>query len=305
MTSPSASDPVLRRLLEAAGYRLEDRRAGLRAHRARDHRSLLVVRGQPSPVDLASEFGSEAVRRTVVYDADPGPVARALAAEHGIEVLDPESLGSALGELLLPPMAPAGPEPAASPRGVEAPHTMLPDAARTVRLRVGRDDAEIIAGIDGFRLTLRLIPFQVAPYRVRMASAHGEPGPMSDHLVAVNALSGRVEVWEPGERELVGGTVEPHQRLEPVLSEEESRTEAEAELRRRHSVSVDHTEQHGGALVIERRRVPPGPSDLRIGSWAQIWVPYWYAEGPSGRIVIDAVSGARSPADAGLIERAR
>ncbi|MCI4355006.1 MAG: hypothetical protein L3K06_06540, partial [Thermoplasmata archaeon] len=157
--------------------------------------------------------------------------------------------------------------------------------------------AEALAGVEGYRYSLRLVPFYVTPYRVRVLSAHGDPGPTSDHLIAVNGLTGHAEVWEAGEREVTDSLEIASQRLEPELSEEQSRAIAEEAVRKRHTVSVDHTEQHGGTLVIERRRVPPGPEDLRLGPTVLLHVPYWYVEGPDGRVVLDAVTGARALPD--------
>ena len=170
---------------------------------------------------------------------------------------------------------------------------MLPEGELSIRPRLDRSDAQTIAGVDGLRFSLRLVPFFVAPYRVRVATAQGVPGPPSDHLVAVNALSGRVEVWEGQERELSTETLEAANKLPPVLTEEMASAAAEETLRRRHTVSVDHTEQHGGTIIIERRRVAPGLADLRIGAPVLVHVPYWYGEGAEGRVVLNAVTGAR------------
>ncbi|MCI4324647.1 MAG: hypothetical protein L3K00_02005 [Thermoplasmata archaeon] len=302
MTAPPATTGTLRRLFEAAGYRVDDRPAGLRAFRPRDRRAILVVRANPSPTDVEPEFPPDAIHRTMIYADDPGESAKALAAEHGIEVLGPTALGSALGELLLPPPEAPVPEDDGGAEPVEAPAQAIPEGERTVRPRLGRRDAEALAGLDGVRFTLRLIPFYVAPYRVRVPTPHGRPGPPSDHLVAVNALNGQVEIWEAGERELVGEIDEPHQRLDPTLTDSEARAVAEATVRRRHTVSVDHTEQHGGAIVIERRKVPPAVDDLRLGQSVLVHVPYWYAEGPDGRLVLDAVTGTRTAPDASGID---
>jgi hypothetical protein len=295
--SPAASG-TLRRLFDAAGYRVDDRPAGLRAFRPRDRRAVLVVRGTPAPTDVEAEFPPDAIHRTVIYADDPGEAAKALGAEHGMEILGPTTLGSALGELLLPPPDAPVPDDEGEAEPLEAPPQAIPDGERTVRPRLGRRDAEALAGLDGVRFTLRLIPFYVAPYRVRVPTAHGRPGPPSDHLVAVNALNGQVEIWEAGERELVGEIDEPHQRLDPTLTDSEARAVAEATIRRRHTVSVDHTEQHGGAIVIERRKVPPAVEDVRLGQSVLVHVPYWYAEGPDGRLVLDAVTGTRTVPDA-------
>ncbi|MCI4368374.1 MAG: hypothetical protein L3K09_02265, partial [Thermoplasmata archaeon] len=209
-TEPS----LIRRLFEAAGYRLDDREVGLRAVRPRDGRAVILVTARRSPVELESEFPPDTLHRTIVYDEDPGDVARKLASERGIEVLDPSSLGPALGELLLLPGA-AEPVPEGShPPPVETPPGLFPEGERVVGPRLGRAEAEALAGVEGFRFTLRLVPFFVAPYRVRVASAHGGAGAVSDHLVAVNALSGRSEVWEVGDRELVADLEGAHQRLE-------------------------------------------------------------------------------------------
>lgn len=299
MGTPAAMGSVLRRLLEAAGYRLDDRPDVLCAVRARDHRAVLIVGTHRSPVELDGLFPTDAAHRTIVYPDEPGSVARGLASERGIELLDPSTLGSALGELLLPGPEMRVAEEAESPAlPLVPPPLVFPEGERTVRPRLPRTDAEALAGVEGFRSTLRLIPFFVAAYRVRVPTAHGGHRPASDHLVAVNALSGRAEFWEPGERELIADLDEPNQRIEPQLGEEQARTIAVDAVRRRHVVSVDHTEQHGGALVIERRRVPPSPDDLALAPSVLVHVPYWYIEGADGRVVLDAVTGARTvPSD--------
>lgn len=297
MDPPVPPPSVLIRLLEAAGYRVEDRPAGLRAVRTKDHRALLLVSAGRSPADLEGEFPADSVHRTIVYPENPGDAARTLASERGYEVVDPSTLGPALGEILLPgPEGPGGGDAAESAE-VLAPATVVPGGDPAVHPRLTREDAEGLAGVDGSRVTLRFVPYFVAPYRVRMTAPHGVRGPIVDHLVAVNALSGRVEVWEPGDRELVDRIDEPHQRLDPQRAPAECRALAEEELVRRHTVSVDHTEQHGGALVIERRKVPPASGDLKIGPSALVHVPYWYIESPQGRIVLDAVTGSRSLPD--------
>jgi hypothetical protein len=293
MASPGASPPILRRLLEAAGYRLDDRPAGLLAVRGRDRRGVFLVDGPRSPAEVEGEFPPDLIHRILVYEADPGAVARELASAKGIEIIDESSLGPALGELLLP--GPEGAAETSSPYAdLEPPAQVFPEGERTVRPRLGRRDAEALAGFDGFRYTLRLVPFYVAPYRVRPATAHGVPGVPSDHLVGVNALTKQVEIWEPNERELVPELDEPSQRLAPAISESEALAIAEAAIRRRHTVSVDHSEQQGGALIVERRRIPPGAGDVKIGTAVLVHVPYWYVEGSEGRVVLDAVTGARA-----------
>ena len=299
MPSGGQAASVLRRLLEAAGYRLEDRPAGVKAVRSRDHRAVFIVAGLRSPMEVEGEFPGDAVHRTLVYAEDPGEVARKIAAERSIEVLGPNALGPALGELLLPPPTgeSAESEPEALSVPLEPPPTVFPEGERIIRPRLGQAEAEALAGVEGYRYALRLVPFYVTPYRVRVLSAHGDPGPTSDHLIAVNGLTGHAEVWEAGEREVTDALEISSQRLEPELTEEQSRAIAEEAVRKRHTVSVDHSEQHGGTLVIERRRVPPGPEDLRLGPTVLLHVPYWYVEGPEGRIVLDAVTGARALPD--------
>lgn len=277
----------------AAGYHLEDRPLGLRAIRRADRRAVVVVASASSIEEVASEFPDECVRRTIVCAEEPGEPARAYAAEHGLEVLVPETLGSALGEMLLlgPPVETAEPVP---PGPVTMPPLAFPNQERTIRPRLTREDAERVAGVDGFRYTLRLVPYYVFAYRVRTAAPHGGAGPVTDHLAAVSAISGKVEYWENREPDFVAEIEEPHQRLEPTLAEESARRTAEESTRRRHTVSVDHSEQHGGALIIERRRVPPGPEDLHFSPPVLVHVPYWYVESADGRVVLDAVAGTRT-----------
>ncbi len=305
MSRPPLPPPALPRLLEAAGYRLERRGEVVLAVRERDHRAIAVVGAARSPAEVERLFPGTAVHRTIVYDEDPGTVARSLAADRGMEVLDPSTLGAALGELLLPPPAEpkvAEPTPDDPSQALEAPFGLLPEGQPIVRPRIDRAEAELLAGVDGSRFTLRLVPFYVAAYRVRPASPHGEAGPVQRHLVAVNALSRTAEVWDDQERELVDGVPEPHQRLPPQLSTVQAGPIAVEAIRRRHTVHVDHTEQHGGALVIETRRIPPAADDLKLGPFSLLYVPHWYAEGGEGRVVLDAVTGRRTSVELPALE---
>ena len=297
MAGSEATEPILRRLFRAAGYRLEPRAPGLYAFRARDRRAVLIVENRHSPAELAGEFDADALHRTLIYPEDPGPVARDAASRDGMEVLDSTTIGPGLGELLLPTSAEASEAGSPGTIALEAPTSLFPDGARTVQARLGAPDAEVIAGVEGLRTRLKLVPFFVAAYRVRVPSPTGSVGPASDHIVAVNALTGQVELWEPGEREIGAETETAAEEFPPRLSESECRELAQRELRSVHTISVDHTEQHGGTIVIERRKVPPGPGDLKLGVGVFLWVPYWYVEGREGRFVIDAVSGSRNRAD--------
>jgi hypothetical protein len=283
---------VLGRLLVAAGYRVEHRGDVVVASRLRDRRTVVIAPATRSPREVESLFPADTVHRTLVYDDDPGPAARSAASERRIEVVDPSTLGPALGELLLPTVLGAPPADPDDP--LEAPLALLPEGARIVRPRVGRAEAELLAGVDGPRFTLRLVPYYVAPYRVRPASASGARGPTLDRTVAVQAVSRRAEVWEEGERELVAELDVPHQYIAPEVGPREAAELAMEAIRRFHVVHVDHTEQHGGALVIETRRVLPSTDDVRLGPLQLVYLPHWYAEGHEGRVVLDAVTGRRA-----------
>ncbi len=295
--SPPPSS-VLGRLLGAAGYRVEGRGEATLAVRARDHRAVVIVSCVRSPTEIEGLFPPDVVHRTIVYDDEPGEVARGLASERGIEVLEPSTLSSALGEILLPgPSGPADePEAPGDSAPLEPPFAITLEGQRTVRPRIGRTEAVALAGVDGPRYLLRLVPFYVAAYRVRPASPSGGAGSVQRQLVAVNAVTRRAEIWDDGERELVEGLDEPHQSLAPQVTESQAVPLALEAIRRHHTVHVEHTEQHGGALVIETRRIPPSADDIRLGPFVLLLVPHWYAEGNEGRIVLDAVTGRRAAA---------
>ena len=299
MGRPPPPSSVLGRLLEAAGYRIDTRAEAVIGVRSKDHRAVAIASASRSPGEVDRWFPTDAVHRTIVYDDDPGAMAREQAADRGIEVLDPSTLGAALAELLLPsPTAPAGgPAPLAEDAGLFPPLAVLPDGARIVRPRIGRAEAESLAAVESPRYTLRLVPYYVAPYRVRPSSPHGAPGTVLHRLVAVNAVSRRAEVWEDGDRELVPDLTEPHQELTPQIGESQAVAIATDAVRRHHTVDVEHTEQHQGALVIETRRILPSADDLRLGPMSLLYVPFWYAEGTDGRVVLDAVTGRRASPD--------
>jgi len=295
MAAPVAPSSVLVRLLQAAGYRTEARAGVTVAVRQRDRRAVVIARAGRPAADLDPLFPPDSVHRTVVFDDDPGPLLRSTAAERGIEVVDPSTLGAALGELLLPSAPGLDADGAEGAEEPGYPFPIAPGGEPVVRPRIGRVEAEALAGVEGSRYTLRLVPHFVAAYRVRSPSPHGEAGPVLHRLVAVNATTRRAEVWDDGERELVPSIAEPHQRLVPQLTPVQARPIALEVIRRHHAVRVDHTEQLGGALVIETRRISPSLDDVRLGPLALVYVPHWYAEGSEGRVVLDAVTGRRIP----------
>jgi hypothetical protein len=285
-----SAEPLLPRLLRAAEYEVQMVEGSVHAYRPRDRRAVQIVRLSRLDTDLDRGFPPEALHRTLILDGEAGPALRDHAANKGIELIGPSALGPALGEILLVADIP---EP--DPRGLplEPPSLPFPAGERLVRPRIDRADAERIAGVEGFRCTLRLVPYYVAQYRARVPAPEGLGGMIIEHLVAVQALTGQVDIWISGQRDLVAELDVPHQRLEPTLDERRARRAAEIALRTRHTAQVDHTEQHDGALVIERRRVAPGPDDLVVGPFAVIHVPFWYVEGADGRVVVDAVTGVR------------
>lgn len=298
--APGAGPSVLRRLLLAAGYRLDDLPSATVAVRDADHRAVVIASRARSPAEVAALLPPSAVHRTVVYDGEPGPAAREAAAEHGLELLDPSTLGPALGEILLPSVLAPGADGLAAEgeAPLEGPFPPAASGARTVRPRIGRGEAQALAGLPDARYTLRLVPFYVAAYRVRSVAPDGSAGPVHRRLVAVNAVSRRAEIWSEGQRDLVLDLEVPSERLAPQLAEAGAVTLAVEAIRRQHTVRLDHIEQHAGAIVVESRRVPPPVSDVRIGPFSLLYVPYWYAESADGRRVLDAVSG-RAPLDAG------
>ncbi len=297
--APETAQPtsLLRRLLAAAGYRLEDEVGTTVAVREADHRALVIAPRSRSPSELASLLPATAVHRSILYDGEPPPSARDEAAAHGLELLDPSTVGPALGEILLPSvLVPGGGErPASDEVPLETPFPPVVSGARTVRPRIDRREAQALAGLAGARYTLRLVPHYVAAYRVRSVAPDGGPGPVQHRLIAVNATTRRAEVWAEGARELVGSIDGPAEQLPPQLGEGSALPIAVEAIRRHHTARVDHLEQHSGAIVVESRRVAPPSSDVRVGPFSLLFVPYWYAESADGRRVLDAVSGRPAP----------
>ncbi len=288
--TPPVAPSVLLRLLEAAGYRLEEGDDMTWAVRASDHRTVVLASRARAPAEIERRLPPGAVHRTIVYDEEPGPSVRGAAAELGLEVLEPSTLGPALGELLLPSALVPGVD-AAPDDAFDGPFPPIGGGPRTVRPRIDRREAQALAGLDGARYTLRLVPYLVAAYRVRPVSPSGAPGAVVRRLIAVNAVTRQAEVWEEGSRELVGELEGPSERLAPQLNAVGATPIALEAIRRQHTVRLDHIEQHSGALVVESRRVPPSLDAVRLGPFNLLFVPFWYAESTDGRRVLDAVSG--------------
>lgn len=286
----------LRRLLEAAGYRGTERGPTWVGVRARDRRAVAVTTSAPSVPTLAAALPTDALYRTIYYPNDPGDAARDLGAERGIEILSPSTLGAALGELLLQPAAAGAPTDASAP--LEPPAVAFPGGACSVRPRLDRAQAEALAGARGLRWSMKWVPCLVVAYRVRTPAAHGGRGPVRDRIVAVNLVARRAEIWEPSDRELTTDPPPLEDCLSAEVDEPLARGIACEAIRRHYAVRVEHTEQHGEALVIETRRVQPSLSDIFLGAPHTVYAPYWYAQGSGGRIVLDAVSGQRLGATA-------
>jgi hypothetical protein len=155
---PDSREPLLPRLLRAAEYEVQMVEGSIHAYRPRDRRAVQIVRLSRLDTDLDRGFPAEALHRSLILDEEPGPALRDHAANKGIELVGPSALGPALGELLLVADIP---EP--DPRGLplEPPSLPFPAGERLVRPRIDRADAERIAGVEGFRCTLRLVPFYV------------------------------------------------------------------------------------------------------------------------------------------------
>ena len=51
---------------------------------------------------------------------------------------------------------------------MQPPTTVFPEGERIIRPRLGQSEAEALAGVEGFRYSLRLVPFFVTAYRVRV-----------------------------------------------------------------------------------------------------------------------------------------
>ncbi len=286
----------LRRLLEAAEYQVSERPEGWAAVRSSERRVIVLLRDVRSPRDVEPAFPPDAIHRAIVYPAEPGDVARSLAGDRGIEVFTPATIALALGEILLG-AAEERAEAAAPDDALELPPSVVPPGDQAVLPRLAREEAERIVTEPGLRPVLRWVPYLVAPYRVRAPSPHGGPGRTSEHLVAVNAVRGRAESWEPSDYEL-GALPEERMSLpDAEIAADDARAIATEWIRRRHAVRVDHTEQHGGTVVVETRRVPPRPEDVRVGQFGRIYVPFWYFEGTAGRVVLNAVTGRRYPGD--------
>lgn len=290
--SGAESSELLRQLFEAAGYRVTLRPGGWSATRSRDRRSVVFSEEVRSPTELEGAFAPDAIHRVLLYVADPGTVARSLAAERGVEVFDTATIGSALGELLLlPPSPPAESSGALGGGPLEPPPAIYPEGERIVRGRIAQPEAERIAAAPGLRASLKLVPFYVAPYRVRTPAPHGGRSASSEHIVAVNGLLRAAEGWDAAQYEFADPSTDPSPRLEPNITVDQALPVALDWVRSNHTVRVEHTEQHSGTVVVETRRVPPAADDIRLAPLTLVYVPFWYLEGEDGRVVIDAVTG--------------
>lgn len=314
--SPSLSETeeTFRALLLAAGYEIHPRGSSWTALRPQGRQSVTVVHTLSEAGGIGAspdpEGGGNAPRTlTVVFDPElpDGPLPQSAAS--GGAVVSWRDLPRVLGDLLLPGASPGGegvpgspaPLPIRAPREWRAERTagpgdstlppdLWPAGEQVIRPRLDQADAMRMAEarLVPLHSTLLLLPHYLFGYVVVGGDGRPRTGPA---LAAVQALTGHVVFWPPGERELVSSLSVPHQQQEPVLSPGDAEARAREALRERHAGYVDHTEHRGGALIIERRRVPPQDEEITLGPANLVYVPYWVVEGWTGRLVIDAVTG--------------
>lgn len=313
-TGPSA---FVQRLLASAGFSVERHQGLWRAVRESDGRAVLLLAGAELPAGFSQIFPGQCRSRWVLFGSTPSAEERDRLHMDGVSFIEPDTLSERIGEVLLPSSGAEREEPV--PRALpparlpsirehdgrerlmtdpgpfpEEPSSLpaeLWPGERIVRPRLSEDDALRLAWsrLVPFRVTLVLIPYYLFEYTLRQEERRSNEAP---RLLAVQGIDGTTESWAMGDRELVGMLPTPHRRREPVLSSDEARDFALRAALEANISHVDHTEQRGGALIIERRRVAPQEDDVRLGPAVMLHVPFWVVDGADGRLVFDAVTGA-------------
>ncbi|HSV42198.1 MAG TPA: hypothetical protein VLH13_02170 [Methanomassiliicoccales archaeon] len=143
--------------------------------------------------------------------------------------------------------------------------------------------------VGGFKFRLELVPHYLYRYACALFIDEVKLG-MQDGQVAINALTHKPTEW-PDSTEFVFNLEQSHQRLEPAIDPDESRTLALDEITRIHSSERDVVRDSGSVTVTERKKVSPKRDDIVLESMGIYYLPVWCVEGVKGVMILNASTG--------------
>jgi hypothetical protein len=162
---------------------------------------------------------------------------------------------------------------------------------RIIRPVIGIDDIKEISRqtVGGFRHRLELVPHFVFEYRCKL-EVNGEEMVSKSGMLAVNALTRKVEVWKE-EFDTVYAIELNHRRLEPMIDIDEAREAVQEEVISLHTYEKELIKDDGKVTVMEKKVLSPNPEDVVLAGNGLFYLPVWCIEGVHGVMIINAGTG--------------
>lgn len=162
---------------------------------------------------------------------------------------------------------------------------------RIVRPRLEADDVKVIGAqtVGGFRFRLELVPHFLYRYNAVLYIDDHRLGEEQGRL-AINALTKDSVEWAEG-LELVHELDQSHQRLEPLIDQEEAKALAMETVLQRHTSERDFVRDSGSVTVTERKRASPRREEVELEEQGMFFLPVWCVEGVKGVMVLNASNG--------------
>ncbi len=163
---------------------------------------------------------------------------------------------------------------------------------RIIKPIISREEAEAIARsmVHGIRSELLLVPYFLFEYSLELVvegtmQTRGVKG-----VLAVNALTGRHELWKRGYETTTRLDVE-HRKLEPVNSLHDVKEKIDGILENTYTREEEVKIEGENVTIIEKKKTRPKKGSIRAQFMGLYYLPVWEIMGKEGKILINAASG--------------
>ncbi len=163
---------------------------------------------------------------------------------------------------------------------------------RVIKPKITEEDAYKIARnyVRGSSMRMIYIPFYVFEYSVEVMIEGLRKYRLVTGVIAVNGLDSECEIWKHGYETTNASTVDVKD-IEPKIGLEEAREVAARGVIDKNTKSEEVKVEHENATIIEKRKVVPNKSTLKLNFMGLYYLPVWVIEGLGGMVMINAATG--------------
>jgi len=142
--------------------------------------------------------------------------------------------------------------------------------------------------VEGFRYILELVPHYLFRFSCEL-NLEDEQIKKSG-LISVNALTKKCEIWNR-DFETISMLEHAHKKLEPKLGEKEALALAKRCALEKSTTVVERVKEKEHTVVMEDKRIGPKDDELTVEGEGLLYLPIWCVEGTNGVMIVDAAAG--------------